>query len=269
MGQAILPADWLFSQSSGLKGGRVPDWPPAKSSMTKSSRRAKKQEISSTVPVVFFEGWRYVRNHPSAGYPRSDLSRVGITAAEGRAEASLAAFTYAKLIQVEKDTNMRGITSSAALFAAVLGVVAVAPRAAADEHDKKTILTFDQAVEVPGGVVLQPGKYVFILQNSQNDRHIVLIKNVLIKNERANKTYAQVFATNAFHVKPRGKTQVLFWESPAGQPEILRAWFYPGDNYGQSFMYKKDRAVEIKRAQKSGDEVPVEEDAQGAGDARK
>jgi hypothetical protein len=159
---------------------------------------------------------------------------------------------------------MRGITSSAAVFAAILGVVAMAPKAAADDQDKKTTLTFDQAVEVPGGVVLQPGKYVFILQNSQNDRNIVLIKN-----DRENKLYAQVFATNAFHVKARGKTQVLFWESPAGQPAILRAWFYPGDNYGQSFMYKKDRAAEIKRGQKNGEEVPVEEDPHGAGGERK
>jgi len=153
---------------------------------------------------------------------------------------------------------MRGITISTALLALV-GVVAVAPKAAADDHDKKTIVTFDQAVEVPGGVVLQPGKYVFILQNSQDDRNIVLIRN-----DREDKTYAQVFATNAFHVKAKGKTQVLFWESPAGQPAILRAWFYPGDNYGQSFMYKKDRAAEIKRAQKNGEEVPVEEEAVGA-----
>ena len=155
---------------------------------------------------------------------------------------------------------MRGITSSAAIFAAFLGVLAAVPKATADDHDKKTTITFEEAVEVPGGVVLQPGKYVFILQNSQNDRNIVLIKN-----DRENKTYAQVFATNAFHVKAKGKTQVLFWESPAGQPAILRAWFYPGDNYGQSFMYKKDRAAEIKRAQKSGEEVPVEEDPHSTG----
>jgi hypothetical protein len=155
---------------------------------------------------------------------------------------------------------MRSITVSTALLAAILGVVAIAPKAAADDYNKKTTVTFDQSVEVPGGVVLQPGKYVFILQDSQNDRHIVLIKN-----DRENKTYAQVFATNAFHVKPRDKSQFLFWESPAGQPQILRAWFYPGENYGQSFMYKKDRAAEIKRAQKTNEEVPSEEGTQGAG----
>ena len=93
---------------------------------------------------------------------------------------------------------------------------------------------------------------------------------MLIKNDRENKTYAQVFATNAFHVKAKGKTQVLFRESPAGQPAILRAWFYPGDAImGSRFVaIKKDRAAEIKRAPKSGEEVPVEEDPRSAVAAR-
>ncbi len=136
---------------------------------------------------------------------------------------------------------MSRMTISTAILGAVLGGVAVAPKAAADPHDKKTTVTLGQPVEVPGGVVLQPGKYVFILQNSESNRHIILIKN-----ERENKTYAQVFATNAFHLKQRGKSEFLYWETPAGQPQVLRAWFYPGDEYGQSFMYKKDRAAEIK-----------------------
>lgn len=156
---------------------------------------------------------------------------------------------------------MRAITISTALIATILGAVAIAPQAAADDYNKKTIVTFDQPVEVPGGVILQPGKYVFILQDSQSDRH-----EVLIKNDRENKLYAQVFATNAFHVKPRGKSEFLFWESPAGQPQILRAWFYPGENYGQSFIYSKHRAAEIKRAQKSGEEVPSDENVSGGGE---
>ena len=147
---------------------------------------------------------------------------------------------------------MKGIAISTVLLAAVLTVVS-APQATADEHDKKMILTFGQPVEVPGGVVLQPGKYVFILQDSQSDRHIVLIKN-----DREDKTYAQVFASNAFHVTPKGKVQISYWESPAGQPQAIRTLFYPGDVYGQSFLYKKNRAAEIKRAQKTTEEVPSE-----------
>ena len=155
---------------------------------------------------------------------------------------------------------MRAVAIPTSLIATVLGVIAMAPQAAADQYDKKTTVTFDQPVEVPGGVVLQPGKYVFILQDSQNDRH-----EVLIKNDRENKTFAQIFATSAFHVKPRGKSQFLFWESASGKPQILRAWFYPGETYGQTFLYSKDRAAEIKRAQKSGEDVPSDESVDRAG----
>jgi hypothetical protein len=159
---------------------------------------------------------------------------------------------------------MSRIPMSAALIAAVLGVVAATPKAVADEYNKKTIVTFADPVEVPGGVVLQPGKYVFILQDSENDRHIVLIKD-----EREKKTYAQIFATNEFHLQQKGKDQFQFWESPAGQPQLLRAWFYPGDQYGQAFLYKKDRAAEIKKFQSNHEDVPVEtEDLKGSSTAR-
>jgi hypothetical protein len=30
-----------------------------------------------------------------------------------------------------------------------------------------------------------------------------------------------------------------FEERPSGQPEALKAWFYPGDNYGEQFLYLK------------------------------
>src|SRR5262249_5066679 len=117
---------------------------------------------------------------------------------------------------------------------------------------------FDQPVEVPGGVILQPGKYVFILQDSQNDRH-----EVLIKNDKENKLLAQVFATSAYHVKPRGKSQFWFWETPAGQRQILRTWFYGGEVNGNTCLYSKKRAAEIKQAQKSGEDVPSDDNPGG------
>ncbi len=36
-----------------------------------------------------------------------------------------------------------------------------------------------------------------------------------------------------------------YWEVAAGQPQALRAWFYPGDNFGQEFAYPKQEAVQI------------------------
>ena len=90
---------------------------------------------------------------------------------------------------------------------------------------------------------------MFKLVESSNDRHIVIIKN-----ERQNHTYATIFAVPNYKVRRTGKTELSFWETPAGQPKALRAWFYPGDNYGQEFLYPKTRVTEINQVAKQ--EVP-------------
>jgi LPXTG-motif cell wall-anchored protein len=89
-------------------------------------------------------------------------------------------------------------------------------------------------MEVPGGVVLQPGKYVIRLVESPSDRHIVEFLN-----DKQNHVYATVGAINNYRMTPTGKSIFTFYEMPAGQPEAIRAWFYPGDNFGQEFLYKK------------------------------
>jgi LPXTG-motif cell wall-anchored protein len=139
---------------------------------------------------------------------------------------------------------MTRLQISTALIAAVLGVVAVAPKAAADQYDKKIVATFAEPIEVPGGITLQPGTYVFKLQDSQNDRHIVLIQN-----ERENHTFAQIFATNDFRLKPKSKVQIEFSETVSGQPTRLKAIFWPGDNYGQAFEYKKEQVTQVAQTQ--------------------
>jgi LPXTG-motif cell wall-anchored protein len=128
-----------------------------------------------------------------------------------------------------------------ALCTAAIGLSMVAPTAYADEHDKKTVVKITEPLEVPGAV-LQPGTYVFKLVESSNDRHIVIIKN-----ERQNHTYATIFAVPNYKVKRTGKTELSFWETPAGQPRALRAWFYPGDNFGQEFLYPKTRVTVINQ----------------------
>lgn len=120
-----------------------------------------------------------------------------------------------------------------ALFAAAIGTVALAPNAGADEWDKLTRVTINAPVEVPG-TVLAPGKYVFKLVDSSSDRHIVTIQN-----DRQNHTFATIMAINDYRVVPTGKTVFTFWETPEGQPKAIRDWFYPGDNYGQEFVYHK------------------------------
>jgi len=157
---------------------------------------------------------------------------------------------------------MNNIRFTTALFAATIGLVAVAPKASADEWDKKTKVTISEPMEVPGAV-LQPGTYVFKLVDSQSDRHIVQIQN-----EREDHTYATILAVPNYRIQQTGKSIFSFWETPAGQPKALRAWFYPADNFGQEFMYPKTRVTEINQlASQQVPEAPVEAPASAAAPA--
>jgi LPXTG-motif cell wall-anchored protein len=154
---------------------------------------------------------------------------------------------------------MKSLQLSTALFAAVVGFVAVAPNANADEWNRKTIITTNEPIEVPGAT-LPAGTYVFKLADTTDaSRH-----TVIIQNQRENHTYATILAIPNYRLKPTGKSRFMFWETPAGQPKALRAWFYPGDNMGQEFAYKKDRATQITKNTTTHDQVPVDTNTETA-----
>ena len=121
-----------------------------------------------------------------------------------------------------------------------LGLIGtIAPQAKADEWNQKTIFTFSGPVEIPGQV-LDPGTYVFKLMDSPSDRNIV---QVFDKDE--TRLYGTFLAIPDYRLKPAGKPIITFEERAAGSPEAVRAWFYPGENYGHQFVYPKAKAVEL------------------------
>jgi hypothetical protein len=124
-------------------------------------------------------------------------------------------------------------------------VVSLAPIAKADEWDKKTVLTVGETIQLPNAT-LQPGTYTFKLLDSQSDRHIV---QVFDKDEKHLIT--TILAVPNYRLQPTGKTKFSFWEVPAGQPPALRAWFYPGDNFGQEFVYPKNMSQQIAATAKT------------------
>jgi hypothetical protein len=137
-------------------------------------------------------------------------------------------------------------------IAATLGLasmVAVPNVMMADQWNKKTYITINEAVQVPGKV-LQPGRYVMKLAESPSNRHIVQIFN-----EREDQLQTTVLAIPNYRLQPTGKTEFQWWETPAGQPKAIRAWFYPGDNFGQEFAYPKSEAVAIAAA--TSQQVPT------------
>jgi hypothetical protein len=129
--------------------------------------------------------------------------------------------------------------------------IGLAASARADEWNKKTTLTVNQPIEVPGRV-LPAGTYVLKLVDSQSDRHIVQIFN-----EDQTELQTTILAIPNYRLRPTGETVFTYWETPPGAPRALRAWFYPGDNFGQEFAYPKEKATEIAAAANA--EVPAVE----------
>jgi hypothetical protein len=130
----------------------------------------------------------------------------------------------------------------ATIFCLSLAALAFSASVKADAWNKKTIVSFNQPVEVPGDVVLPAGTYVFKLLDSASNRHIVQIFN-----ENQNHIYATVLAIPNYRLQVTGKTVITFVERPAGEPQAIKAWFYPGDNFGQEFVYRKSRTVEFAK----------------------
>src|SRR5579859_1481628 len=134
------------------------------------------------------------------------------------------------------------------LYGVALIAVAVTLPVKADQWDKKTVITINEPVQVPSccnadhTVVLQPGTYVLVLVDSLSDRHIVRVF------EQDQKTVVTtILAIPNYRLQPTDKTAFQFWETPAGQPRAMRAWFYPGDNFGQEFAYHKTKSMEIAK----------------------
>ena len=140
---------------------------------------------------------------------------------------------------------LRAVTTTAFSMALIGGTLS--PSARCDTWNKKTQVTFSAPVEIPGvhlpgWGVLPAGTYVFKLMDSDSNRHIVQVFN---KDE--TKVYATILAIPNYRLKPTDKTVITFRERPAGQPEALRAWFYPGMNSGEEFVYPKAKAIELAR----------------------
>ena len=148
---------------------------------------------------------------------------------------------------------MKNVKAVFCLLAVTMLGATVLPSARADEWNKKTIVTFSQAVEVPGKI-LPAGTYTFVLLDSPSDRHIVQIFNA-----DGTQLVTTVLAINDYRLKPTGDTVMKFSERPGDAPDALRAWFYPGNSFGQEFVYPKVRAIQLAQtAQISVPAVAVE-----------
>jgi len=117
-----------------------------------------------------------------------------------------------------------------ALFAVLLcGTLIRGARAS--EWDKKTIVTFSDAVEIPGQV-LQPGTYVFKLLDSSSNRNIVQVWNA-----EEDQLLATILAISDERPLARNKAVFNLEQFSTDSTPALRSWFYPGETSGRRFVY--------------------------------
>ena len=109
-----------------------------------------------------------------------------------------------------------------------------APQGRADAWDKKTIVTINGPIQVPGKV-LPAGTYVFKLPLTD------LANPTLISIYNADETQLITTIQGIPDYRPQitDKTVFQLENTAPGQPEALKAWFYPGDNSGVEFKYSE------------------------------
>lgn len=129
---------------------------------------------------------------------------------------------------------------------AVVAILAtLSPVAQADEWNQKTVFQFSGPVEIPGQV-LPAGTYVFKLADSSSDRNLVQVFN-----QDETHLFGTFLAIPDYRLKPAGKPIITFDERPVGSPEAVKAWFYPGENYGHDFVYPKPKAAALAKINKT------------------
>jgi len=121
----------------------------------------------------------------------------------------------------------------------------VATGARADEHDRLTYLTFSGPVQLPG-ITLTAGTYTFKLADIESNRHVV---QVFSKDDM--KLITTLMTIPNERLEPVKDTYIMFTERPAGSPQAMKAWFYPGRSIGEEFIYPKSQAVAIAKANRT------------------
>jgi hypothetical protein len=136
---------------------------------------------------------------------------------------------------------MRRVKVVAVMIFLVLGLLGGAK---ADEENKKTIVSFNHRVEIPGGQVLPAGKYVFKVLNPSANPNVI---QILSEDEKH--LYGTIMAIPKYRMRLTDKTVMTFSSRTAGSPQAIHTWFYPGSTRGVEFVYPKmqPRAVDLAK----------------------
>ena len=112
----------------------------------------------------------------------------------------------------------------------------------ADEWSKLTYLTFSGPVNMPG-ITLPAGTYRLELMDPDTSRRVIRVSD-----KDGSKNYGIFLTISDQKMEPSSEPVVMFKEMPAGSPQAIRAWFYPGETHGYEFVYPHDQAMKIAKA---------------------
>jgi hypothetical protein len=109
--------------------------------------------------------------------------------------------------------------------------------------DSRTEFTFNNPVELPG-VTLPPGTYIFRFADATSSRKVMQV----LAKDSTNQTYGLFLTINAQRPKPSDDAELRFMETPAGTPQAIKTWWYPGNTIGREFIYPKAQARRLAQA---------------------
>lgn len=139
----------------------------------------------------------------------------------------------------------RGRNVLLAIVCMAAGCISWARTGQQSQSHQTTEVIFTAPTEVPGRV-LQPGKYLFTLLPGDPDHNMVQVWSANREHLLATILTVPDYRLHA----PTGSSTLKFDVNRYGDVDALRAWFFPGDNYGHEFVYPEDRAKAI--ASRSG-----------------
>jgi hypothetical protein len=117
-------------------------------------------------------------------------------------------------------------------YAAWLGLAgtAIAPLLKADMWNKRTVVTFHQP---KSAACADSRTYVMKLVDLDSHRDIVQFLN-----KKENHVIATVFAVPPYEPNVvHDRTYFTYEERAANSPQAIKTWFYPGDPWGEEFIY--------------------------------
>jgi hypothetical protein len=128
---------------------------------------------------------------------------------------------------------MRKLNMISLALGAVLLALSFSPSAKADNWDKKTVVTFDQDVEIPGQV-LPAGTYVFKLLHSNSNRFVVQVwsqgeSQLLASLVTIGDSFPNQSGDPYFVLDTTGTDE--------GYPPAIVSWFFAGSDEGRDFIY--------------------------------